>query len=260
MPNFTIEQIAEIMQKPDYIRNVSVISHKGHGKTVLVDCLLAKAGLIASDRAGSHATSTRKDEQERGLTIKATSLSLYFEHEFTGKEKDPILINLTDSPGHADFSAEVTAALRVTDGTIVVVDFLEGMAVQTETVLRTALQEKIKPVLVINKLDRKLQEMDLNSEEIYQQMTKIVENINVVISTYQPPDMQNLQVYPENGTVAFGSGIQQWAFTLKNFAKMYAKKFGIEEKILIKKFWEITTSMLKPRSGPLPPPLLQASQ
>lgn len=238
MPNFTVDQILEIMQKPDYIRNVSVISHKAHGKTVLVDCLLAKAGLIASERAGgSHATATRKDEQERGLTIKSTSLSLYFEHDLLGKEKDPVLVNLTDSPGHADFSAEVTAALRVTDGAIVVVDFVEGVAVQTETVLRTALQEKIKPVLFINKLDRKLQEMDLDAEEIYQKFVKVVENINVVISTYQPTDMSNLQVYPETGTVAFGSGLQQWGFTLKHFAKMYAKKFAIEEKVLIKKFW-----------------------
>jgi elongation factor 2 len=240
MPNFSIEQILEIMGKPEYIRNVSVVSHKAHGKTVLVDCLLAKAGLISSERSGgSHGTSTRKDEQERGLTIKSTSLSIYFDHEFgaTAGEKEPVLINLTDSPGHADFSSEVTAALRVTDGAIVVVDFLEGVAVQTETVLRAALQEKIKPILVLNKMDRKLQEAELDAEEIYQRAIKIVENINVVISTYQPTDMPNLQVYPENGTVAFGSGLQMWYFTLKNFARMYSKKFGIEEKALIKKFW-----------------------
>jgi len=239
MPNFTIEQILEIMQKPEKIRNMSVIAHVDHGKTTLTDSLIGKAGIIALQKAGDACfTQTRKDEQERGITIKSTGVSLFYEYDFKNSgEKEPVLINLIDSPGHVDFSSEVTAALRVTDGALVVVDFVEGVCVQTETVLRQALQEKIRPILMVNKVDRGIYELMVESEAIYQKFVKIIENANVIISTYQTEDMPNNQVYPEKGTVAFGSALLGWAFTVSKFARMYAKKFGIEESALMKKFW-----------------------
>jgi elongation factor 2 len=239
MPNFTIEQILEIMNKPEKIRNMSVIAHVDHGKTTLTDSLVGKAGIISLQKAGDACfTQARKDEQERGITIKSTGVSLYYEYDFTNTGvKEPILINLIDSPGHVDFSSEVTAALRVTDGALVVVDFVEGVCVQTETVLRQALQEKIKPILMVNKCDRGIHELMVDSEVMYQKFVKIIENANVIISTYQTEDMPNNQVYPEKGTVAFGSALLGWAFSITKFARMYAKKFGIEESALQKKFW-----------------------
>lgn len=240
MPNFTIEQIIEVMKTPENIRNISVIAHVDHGKTTLTDSLVAKAGIIASQKAGDSLFSeTREDERERGITIKSTGITLYYEFDSGDGTKKPILINLIDSPGHVDFSSEVTAALRVTDGALVVVDFIEGARVQTETVLRQALQERIQPVMMINKMDRGIHEQLLSSEDIYLKLTKIIENVNVTIATYQVEGsgMPDCQLDPKKGTVAFGSAYHGWTFTIPQFARMYAKKFNLPVKTLIEKLW-----------------------
>ena len=240
MVNFTIEQIRKIMDNQNNIRNMSVIAHVDHGKSTLTDSLIAKAGIISEDKAGDERyTDGRPDEAERGITIKSTGVSLYYEYDINDNGKiDKFLINLIDSPGHVDFSSEVTAALRVTDGALVVVDYVEGVCVQTETVLRQSLQELIKPVLMINKCDRALFELRHNAETMYQNFLRVIENANVIISTYQNEEyMGDLQVYPEAGTVAFGSALHGWGFTLTTFAKMYAAKFKQDKNKLIKKLW-----------------------
>ena len=240
MVNFTIDQVRAIMDNQNNIRNMSVIAHVDHGKSTLTDSLIARAGIIAQEKAGdTRYTDTREDEAARGITIKSTGVSLYYEYDMTDSgTMDKFLINLIDSPGHVDFSSEVTAALRVTDGALVVVDYVEGVCVQTETVLRQSLQELIKPVLMINKCDRALFELKHDSETMYQNFLRVIENVNVIISTYQNQDaMGDLQVYPDVGTVAFGSALHGWGFTLTTFANMYAQKFKSPKNKLIKKLW-----------------------
>lgn len=240
MVNFTVEQMREIMGRPNNIRNMSVIAHVDHGKSTLTDSLVSKAGIISAKAAGdARFTDTRADEQERCITIKSTGISMYFEHELTeGKGKEPFLINLIDSPGHVDFSSEVTAALRVTDGALVVVDAVEGVCVQTETVLRQALAERVKPVLHMNKIDRCLLELKQDPEAMYDTFRNNIENVNVVIATYQDSHAKfDSQVAAEKGTISFGSGLHGWAFTLERFAKLYSKKFGISMDKMMQRLW-----------------------
>jgi elongation factor 2 len=239
MPNFTTEQIRDIMDKTDNIRSMSVIAHVDHGKSTLTDSLICKAGIISAKAAGdARFTDTRADEQERGVTIKSTGVSLYFEHDSDdGKGVTPHLINLIDSPGHVDFSSEVTAALRITDGAMVVIDCVEGCAVQTETVLRQALQERVRPCLFMNKVDRCILEMQMEPEDMYSRFRKSMEDVNVIISTYNDNLLGDIQVAPEKGTVAFGSGLHGWGFNIERFAKIYAVKMGVDKEKMMKRLW-----------------------
>jgi len=242
------------MDKKENIRNMSVIAHVDHGKSTLTDSLVSKAGIIAASKAGeTRATDTRKDEQDRCITIKSTAISMFFNMDEkdlafikqpVSKKKDGtnepgFLINLIDSPGHVDFSSEVTAALRVTDGALVVVDCVSGVCVQTETVLRQAIAERIRPILFMNKMDRALLELQLGQEELFQTFQRIVENVNVIVATYADDDgpMGVVRVDVNNGSVGFGSGLHGWAFTLKQFAEMYAAKFGVDTDKMMKKLW-----------------------
>jgi len=248
MVNFTVAEIRDLMDRKKNIRNMSVIAHVDHGKSTLTDSLVCKAGIIAGAKAGeARFTDTRKDEQDRCITIKSTAISLFYEmsasdYEFIKQEKETdrhFLINLIDSPGHVDFSSEVTAALRVTDGALVVVDCVSGVCVQTETVLRQAIAERIKPILFMNKMDRALLELQLEAEDLYQTFQRIVESVNVIIATYNDEDgpMGDITVDPTKGTVGFGAGLHGWAFTLKEFAEFYSAKFKIEVPKLMQRFW-----------------------
>lgn len=114
-----------------------------------------------------------------------------------------------------------------------------GVCVQTETVLRQAIAERIKPVLFMNKMDLALLTLQLAPEELYQTFQRTVENVNVIIATYGEDGgpMGDVMVDPAKGTVGFGSGLHGWAFTLKQFAELYSDKFKIETDKLMKRLW-----------------------
>lgn len=222
------------MTDKENTRNISIIAHVDHGKSTMTDALVCKAGLISEKDAGDKRyTDGRKDEKDRGITIKSTGVSMEYE-----VEGNKYFVNLVDSPGHIDFSHEVSAALRITDGAIVVIDAVEGVSVQTETVLRQALAEQVKPILYINKIDRCIFELQLTAEEMYQRFVKMIVDVNRIISVYQSENSElKLQLSPELGNVFFGSAIHGWGFGLKQFCKLYTPMFKTDEIQLMSKFW-----------------------
>ena len=203
MPRFkTVEQIQKIMSNLEQVRNIGIIAHVDHGKTTTTDSLLAAAGIISIKVAGEALALDYLDvEQKRGITVKSANISLY--HEYEGK---PYVINLIDTPGHVDFSGKVTRSLRVLDGAIVVVDAVEGVMTQTETVLRQALEERVRPLLFINKVDRLIKELKLTPEEIQRRFVEIIRDINTLINEYAEPEFkEKWRLDPAKGMVIFGS-------------------------------------------------------
>lgn len=223
MPRFkqTVE-ILKLMGRKEDIRNIGIIAHIDHGKTTMTDSLLAEAGLLSPKIAGeARALDYLEEEQKRGITIKTANISLL--HEEKGK---PYLINLIDTPGHVDFTGKVTRALRAIDGVVVVVDAVEEVMVQTETVTRQALGERVKPVLFINKVDRLVKELKLGSGDMQAKLARIIRDFNNLIDLYgEPEQKEEWKVDPAKGTVAFGSALHRWGFTV-DMAKEEGFKFS----------------------------------
>lgn len=246
MSLLTEEVLIDAMKRSSNIRNLSIIAHVDHGKSTLTDSLACKAGLIPEFQVGQKLfTDNREDEKERGITIKSTAVSMYFNmnSEILGdlkRDGDGFLVNLIDSPGHVDFSSEVTAALRVTDGAVVIVDCVSGCSAQTETVLRQALNERIKPVLMINKIDRAILEQQLGPEELFLKLSSIIEQVNFLINVYSNKNEDDSCIFdrldPIKGNVAFGAGKYGWGFTLRAFAQMYQKKYS-NSASFVRKLW-----------------------
>ncbi len=211
-----VEEITHVMRDIERIRNIAIIAHVDHGKSTLSDSLVALAGLISKEMAGEQRVMDFEAiEQARGITIKAANISL----GFTYQDRDYI-INLIDTPGHVDFGGHVTRALRAVDGVVLVVDAVEGIMPQTETVLRQALNEKAKPVIFINKIDRLINEMKLTPEQTYERLLNIITGINKLIENYAPTEFSSeWKVSVEKGTVAFGSAFHKWAISVPHMKK-----------------------------------------
>ena len=208
-----ISEILNLMKSTDRIRNIGLVGHIDHGKTTLSDSLLSEAGLLSPDLAGdARALDYLEEEQKRGITMKSTNISLYYEKSLT--ENEPFLINLVDTPGHLDFSGKVTRALRLIDGVVVVVDAVEEIIAQSETVIKQALQERVRPVLFINKVDRLIRELKLTDDKIRKKYIRIINNFNKLIERYADDSFkEKWKVAPADGNVAFGSALHKWGFT-----------------------------------------------
>ncbi|KUI54316.1 Ribosome assembly protein 1 [Cytospora mali] len=285
MPVVSPEKLAKLQQQPDDIRNICILAHVDHGKTSLTDALLATNGIISPKLAGKvRYLDSRPDEQERGITMESSAISLYFSMlRRSSPDAEPLpkeyLINLIDSPGHIDFSSEVSTASRLCDGAVVLVDAVEGVCSQTVTVLRQTWEEKLKPLLVINKMDRLITELKMTPNEAYVHLTKLLEQVNAVLGSFfqgermeedlnwrermeervqaaavkeaqladqqtesgdlqfEERDDEELYFAPDKNNVIFGSAIDGWAFTVRQFAGLYEKKLGIKRSVLEKVLW-----------------------
>ncbi|NLM29321.1 MAG: elongation factor EF-2 [Methanomicrobiales archaeon] len=222
-----VERVTNLMDKPDHIRNIGIVAHIDHGKTTLSDNLLAGAGMISEELAGRQLfMDSDEEEQARGITIDASNVSMV--HAYDNEE---YLINMIDTPGHVDFGGDVTRAMRAVDGAVVVVDAVEGTMPQTETVLRQALKEGVRPVLFINKVDRLINELKVDEQEMQIRLARVIDKVNKLIKG------MNEKMYNEGwkldaakGTVAFGSALYNWAVSVP-----YMKKSGVSFKDIYEK-------------------------
>src|SRR6056297_478361 len=219
------QKIQELMHKREQIRNIAIAAHIHHGKTTFSDNLLAGAGMLSKDTAGKQrALDFHDDESSRGITIDSASVSMV--HDLGGEE---YLINLIDTPGHVDFGGDVTRAMRAVDGSVVLSCAVEGIMPQTETVLRQALRERVKPILFINKVDRLIKELKLTPEAMQERFTKIINSVNeLIVKIAEEEYGEKWKTNVQEGSVCFGSAFHNWALSIP-----YMQEKGITFKDII---------------------------
>jgi len=239
-----IDKIKKIIANPKNIRNIAIAAHIDHGKTTFSDNLLSGAGMISEDLAGKQLVlDFHDDEKQRGITIDSAAVSMV--HIFKQEE---YLINLIDTPGHVDFGGDVTRAMRAVDGAIVVCCAVEGIMPQTETVLKQALKERVKPILFINKVDRLIKELKLTPEAMQQRFVKIIASLNTLLDSLLPPELKGKwQVKVEDGSVCFGSAFHNWALSVP-----YMQEKGISFKDIISLYEEDASEAAKKAAKMVP--------
>ena len=200
----------KVIGNKDQIRNFGVIAHVDHGKTTMSDSLLSGCGIISPSVAGEAlALDTMDMEQKRGITINSTNITLYHEQDGT-----PYVFNMIDTPGDVDFNTRVSRSLRAIDGAIVVSDAVEGVMTQTETVTRQALEERVRPVLYINKIDRLVKELRLTPDKMQEHLMGVISEFNSLIDLYAEPELKDKwKVSIQDNSIAFGSAKDRWAFS-----------------------------------------------
>ncbi|CAL1353374.1 unnamed protein product [Linum trigynum] len=216
-----------LMSNPALVRNVALVGHVLHGKTLFMDMLVEQTHHISTfdTKSEKHMryTDTRVDEQERRISIKAVPMSLVLEDS----NSKSYLCNVMDTPGHVNFSDEMTAALRLADGAVLVVDAAEGVMVNTERAIRHAIQDRLPIVVVINKVDRLITELKLPPKDAYHKLRHTIEVINNHISAVSSTAGNRTIIDPTAGNVCFASATAGWSFTLQSFARLYLKLHGI---------------------------------
>ena len=248
--------IVRLQQRTTQIRNLCVLAHIDHGKTTLTDSLVCSNGIISSRLAGKlRFLDSTEDGQQRGITMQSSAISLVFK-----MEDNEFLINLIDSPGHIDFSSDVSTATRLCDGALVVIDVLEGICTQTHAVIYKALKEGLTPCLVLNKIDRLCLESQLTTTEAFFHLRRILEQVNALAYTlvtselqfntedYSMPDEVNADDHarvedmwtfaPSKGNVLFASAFDTWGFGVAKFINFYSRKLNLNRNVLQKYLFE----------------------
>lgn len=246
--SYSTDYLAALSSNPELIRNVAIVGALHHGKTTLMDMLVEQTHDVASLGIRTKGkplrfTDTRLDEQARGISIKAMPMSLLLEGG-TGKN---FLINAIDCPGHVNFNDEVTAAMRLADGVLLVVDVLEGVGAATERAIQQAVAEGLAITLLISKMDRLITELKLPPADAYHKIAFTIEEVNAVIraagggdssSSSQPTangaaagsSSSTPLLDPVKGNVAFASAMYGYSFTLRSFAALYKAVCGDDPK------------------------------
>ncbi|CAI9741869.1 kDa U5 small nuclear ribonucleoprotein component-like [Octopus vulgaris] len=232
---YNMEFLADLMDTPDLIRNVTLCGHLHHGKTSFIDCLMEQThpGLQRVDDNDLRYTDTLLTEIERGVSIKSTPVTLVMQDT----RNKSYLLNVFDTPGHVNFSDEVSSAFRLSDGAVIFIDAAEGVMLNTERLIKHAVQERLSVCVCINKIDRLMQELKLPPTDAYYKLRHILEEVNTIISMYTD-DQENHMVSPILGNVCFASSYYRYCFTLKSFAKIYADTYGgINIKEFARRLW-----------------------
>uniref|UniRef100_A0A3Q0KBA2 Similar to elongation factor Tu GTP binding domain containing 1 isoform 6-related n=1 Tax=Schistosoma mansoni TaxID=6183 RepID=A0A3Q0KBA2_SCHMA len=262
------------------IRNVCILAHVDHGKTTMADALLATNGIVSSRQSGKlRYMDNTEGEQERGITMKSSVIGLIFNRKVSSVDKndeDYYLVNLVDSPGHVDFSSEVSTAVRLCDAAIIVVDVVEGVCPQTRTVLRQAWDERLTLLLALNKIDRLVVEIKLTPSQAYETMCRVIEQVNSVLAEMfsadvtrqrdgiwqmnidkhdlssdvqrdnnvydwsdhlEKADDSNLYFSPEKGNVVFCSSVDSWGFRVDQFCQTWSERLSVPYSVLQKSLW-----------------------
>lgn len=233
--SYNMEFLADLMDTPELIRNVTLCGHLHHGKTSFVDCLIEQthSEIYSSDDKDIRYTDTLFTEQERGVSIKASPVTLVL----PDSRNKSYLMNLFDTPGHVNFSDEVTAAFRISDGVVIFIDAAEGIMLNTERLLKNAVQEKLPVTICLNKIDRLMLELKLPPTDAYYKLRHILEEVNSLLSVYSE-DETGVTVSPLLGNVCFASSYYRFCFTLGSFAKIYSDSFGgINDKEFARRLW-----------------------